>query len=690
MLKVSLIKKDDFHNEDDEDKEKDPANKNNSQTQEMELINNLCSFSNGNCEMYNLQVIAVPSTYILNVRVESFSNYPLNFNFKDFEVQILDCREDQIKLYKNGITYCENPVCKPECPTAFSAKCVPNRKVNYNSMESNYCTCLPGWEGVNCSEKIFIDFSSVDHILLIENVSILIILGLYQIFIIINRKNGIIYDLGSLKISILVLGLMLYFSSNLFITYMNLSNCVINFILKHIGISLVLLVYYIINIVCKELGVKLEKEDEKEFETLSSEFLPPPPLDFKEDDFSKDDIPSSNNENNIPIKATRVYNDSNSNIDKLFTTNNFSNSISFMSINDFKKEFQDQSDDDSRSNWSKSTQEYNRSKLENLIMLKIVNEKKREYHEKRNSDIRGSLIDKLNVIKRNNNNNNNSSLMKQKYVGIMDSAHSLNQKDQKENDRYSSISNSEDDLPIPGNEKDLYSPNEFLIKSVENAHDLFIKTLIIYMIYILSLVVILLAKIVKIKNNMYLDDTHQIIQFSDGLWSYTCNLERADLFYNIAEFIILTFILGKGKAIIEYNLVFKCTKYITYSSCVCIILGPLTNVISYIILKNQRFEKVLFDVTLNMIAYLVIFILFSWDKIYYILRKEGNNIKHYEKCILHDSYKCGCVLLEKKRNQSTIVSKYLQFYKYSTKLLDPKNKKIKKFDLRDIMDIIEQ
>jgi len=96
-----------------------------------------------------------------------------------------------------------------------------------------------------------------------------------------------------------------------------------------------------------------------------------------------------------------------------------------------------------------------------------------------------------------------------------------------------------------------------------------------------------------------------------------------------------------------------------------------------------------------MIAYIVIFILFSWDKIYYIIRKEGNNtnvyfhIKHYEKCIIHDSYKCGCVLLEKKRNQSTIVNKYLHFYKYCTKLFDTKHKKIKKFDMKDIIDIIE-
>jgi len=93
----------------------------------------------------------------LNVKVENY-NDQLNFNFENFEIHILDCREDQLKLYINGITYCENPICKLDCPTGISAKCVPNKKVNYNSIESNFCECLPGWEGVNCSEKIFINF----------------------------------------------------------------------------------------------------------------------------------------------------------------------------------------------------------------------------------------------------------------------------------------------------------------------------------------------------------------------------------------------------------------------------------------------------------------------------------------------------------------------------------------------------
>jgi len=361
---------------------------------------------------------------------------------------------------------------------------------------------------------------------------------------------------------------MLYFISNLSITYMNHGSCIINFALKHIGISLVLLVYYIIMMVCKELGVKLEKEDEKEFETISSN-QPPPDIkeeELKDKDLSKDDISSYNNEN-IPIKATCVYKDtnSNSNIDKIIGINNFSNSNSYTSIDNFKKEFQDHDSDDNRTNNSRSSREYSKSKLENLIMLKIVNEKKREYHEKRNSEIRGSLIEKLNRIKGNN-------LMKQ-CIG-MNSANSINQKD---SDKGSSKSNSEDDIQIY--EKDQYSPNEFLIKSVENAHDLCFKTLIMYIIYILSLFSILIAEMLKDKKHY--DDTGNMIQFSKGLWSYTCHLERADFLYNIVEFIILMFILDKGKAIIEYNLIFKCTKFITYSSCVCIILGPLTNVNKY-------------------------------------------------------------------------------------------------------------
>jgi len=96
-----------------------------------------------------------------------------------------------------------------------------------------------------------------------------------------------------------------------------------------------------------------------------------------------------------------------------------------------------------------------------------------------------------------------------------------------------------------------------------------------------------------------------------------------------------------------------------------------------------------------MIAYFIVFVIFSWDKIYYIVIKKGNDtntyflIKHYEKCIIHNSYKCGCILKEKFRDQSSIINKYLKFYKYCTEFYDIGDNKIKKFKINDIINIIQ-
>jgi len=48
-------------------------------------------------------------------------------------------------------------------------------------------------------------------------------------------------------------------------------------------------------------------------------------------------------------------------------------------------------------------------------------------------------------------------------------------------------------------------------------------------------------------------------------------------------------------------------------------------------LEKQHHERIIFETILNFIGYLMIFILFSWDKLYYILIKKGNDIDVYFK-----------------------------------------------------------
>ena len=63
---------------------------------------------------------------------------------------------------KDGILYCENPVCKSNCPINKSARCIASEEKNINSALKNKCECFIGWEDGeeegDCSSKIFINF----------------------------------------------------------------------------------------------------------------------------------------------------------------------------------------------------------------------------------------------------------------------------------------------------------------------------------------------------------------------------------------------------------------------------------------------------------------------------------------------------------------------------------------------------
>jgi len=68
---------------------------------------------------------------------------------------------------------------------------------------------------------------------------------MYIAFISYNRQMGIIRDTGYYKILILSIGTIIYSLSISFITYKTNLECTFNLILKHIGISMILYIFYI-------------------------------------------------------------------------------------------------------------------------------------------------------------------------------------------------------------------------------------------------------------------------------------------------------------------------------------------------------------------------------------------------------------------------------------------------------------
>jgi len=81
----------------------------------------------------------------------------------------------------------------------------------------------------------------------------------------------------------------------------------------------------------------------------------------------------------------------------------------------------------------------------------------------------------------------------------------------------------------------------------------------------------------------------------------------------------------------------------------------------------------------------MIFILFSMDNIYYIIKKKGDDYYSFfvypnkKLCILHHSYTCGCVL-EKKSNEDTSdenIEEFISFYLFCSDILINYNGRIK-------------
>ena len=103
-------------------------------------------------------IFANPNTYKIKLIIENY-NGDIDFKFNDIIINVKTCDTNQIKMYdKNHILYCENPICKNDCPVDSSAICKAFQDEGINDIKKNICECSPGWKGDKCDSKIFIDF----------------------------------------------------------------------------------------------------------------------------------------------------------------------------------------------------------------------------------------------------------------------------------------------------------------------------------------------------------------------------------------------------------------------------------------------------------------------------------------------------------------------------------------------------
>ncbi|OUM60238.1 hypothetical protein PIROE2DRAFT_14054 [Piromyces sp. E2] len=202
-LKVSLIRKNEIANENyDEDEDKKSVN----------LIGNVGTFVYGICELKNFKILAVPDIYILKFVVEGLEEY-IEIKSNDIEIQINTCDDNQIEMKnKNGILYCEEPICNKNCPVNSTAICIKGSTKNVNNNENNICKCTEGWKGFTCNEKIYENLSPIKKSIIIENSIITIIIISNIIFILYNRNQRIINDIGVTKMVLFSIGIFIYFT----------------------------------------------------------------------------------------------------------------------------------------------------------------------------------------------------------------------------------------------------------------------------------------------------------------------------------------------------------------------------------------------------------------------------------------------------------------------------------------------
>jgi len=324
---------------------------------------------------------------------------------------------------------------------------------------------------------------------------VLIIISSFIIFILIYRKQGIVKDSGINKIIFFSIGIGIYFLSNVFIGYSSYMECSLYFSMKHVGIILFLIIFYIYIVLGYELGaVNIYNE---KFKIVSS--------------FSVDSLSSVSSDTSID----NIENESTGSLRQ-------GNRLSKIKIN------------------------------HSIDMNDKLNINEDNKSEKRKS----FRITKFNFFKKSDSpktvENNNNGLLNRKDSSLLKLKRSSFILDEESKRKY------------------IDKQKKILKRNIKNAHNLFLEISIAYPIILVFIILLIIFCNNKNKNHFYQSDNEK--------WYYKCDLETPDIIYDSIELLFLIIIILKGKIIHSYECIFKCTKYITYSSIIGIVLGPLVNV----------------------------------------------------------------------------------------------------------------
>ncbi|ORX64116.1 hypothetical protein BCR32DRAFT_273221 [Anaeromyces robustus] len=650
------------------------------------LTGNIGMFTNGICEFNNFRINANPdlyNSYTLKLKVENY-NDELEIKYSNIPIEILNCNNNQIKIYdKNNIIYCENPKCEENCPVNEQrATCVPSNKISVNSPIYNKCECLKGWDGVNCSEKVFINY----------------------------RNEKIVNDYGFIKTLLFAFGLFCLFFSNLFITYNQYFQCSLNFFFKHIGITLLLLIYVLNIMLALELGGKKENKQKFVFvgDDNNDDINIKSRIDFNQTTNMNKTISINNSNSNTNLNNSNknsmgnIYKNSMNNLHKNNSMNNLringsmdnlrKNSYniyknSMENINYYQKNSIDSTNYNNNNYYHKSMDNINNSnyssnenELTNIkkSLSKNINDKSSDaLLQKKPSLIPKSGIFKSlriknfhNRFKSNDENNTNFEIKKTSSYS---------------QDSYQNLTSKKDyDIKSDATSSWIDELNYNYQKKIKAARSILYQAIFIFIIIFILLIVLIIINGVINSNietnkNIYDDDVSldtstnknnvsNIDQNIDGYWFFKCRLEKSDLALNSFHTFVLIFLFMTSKVASKYDYVFSYVRYTQYVILIAFATGPIINILTYSILYKDTIQKIYMNIILNSICYLSLFIYLSWDKIYYILKQDADDCTHYfvykrhERCTIHNSKVCGCKLNISQINLKQSCQNYIDIY----------------------------
>ncbi|ORY56047.1 hypothetical protein LY90DRAFT_669544 [Neocallimastix californiae] len=215
-----------------------------------------------------------------------------------------------------------------------------------------------------------------------------------------------------------------------------------------------------------------------------------------------------------------------------------------------------------------------------------------------------------------------------------------------------------------------YSTENFN-KTLTKLCSLNIEYLFIYpLIIIFSISLFILIYYFSDNENYY----HQDI---NNEWYYKSIIGDANLYGYSTELLFMLIILYKGRKLFEYIYIYKCCYYITISVIFWIVFGPIQYIISYSFFPDNRKGFVMINYISNNIEYLIIMMLFYWDKFYYILINQGDNPLAFFVFEHNDKYVLGDISVKDNNISMKLIEDYINLYKECSKVVQIVNGKIK-------------